>query len=57
MAVETDLREGLQQQLSADVLYEVPEEKRVMVVNPQSQYHIRQGDALFIIAESEPDKL
>jgi len=57
MAVETDLSEGLRQQLSADVLYEVPEEKRVMVVNPQSQYRIRQGDALFIIAESEPDKL
>ena len=57
MAVETDLSEELRKQLSADVLYELPEEKRVMVVNPQSQYRIREGDALFVIAESKPDKL
>jgi len=33
------------------------EPKRVMVINPQSKYRIRQGDALFVIAESEPTKL
>jgi len=57
LAVETDYSEELRSQLSADILYKLPEEERVMVVNPQSQYKIRQGDALFVIAESEPTKL
>ncbi len=57
LAVETDHSEELLQQLSADVIYMLPEEDRVMVVNPQSRYEIRQGDALFIIAESKPTKL
>lgn len=29
----------------------------LLQVNPQSNYAIRQGDALFVIAESEPQKL
>jgi len=57
LAVETDYSEELRRQLSADILYELPEENRVMVVNPQSRYKIRQGDALFVIAESEPTEL
>jgi len=57
LAVETNYSEELRSQLSADILYKLPEEERVMVVNPQSQYKIRQGDALFVIAESEPTKL
>ena len=57
LAVETDYSEELRPQLSADILYKLPEEERVMVVNPQSQYKIRQGDALFVIAESEPTEL
>lgn len=57
LAVETDYSEELLQQLSADVVYSLPEEDRVMMVNPQSRYEIRQGDALFVIAESEPRKL
>lgn len=57
LAVETDYSEELLQQLSADVVYKLPEEDRVMVVNPQSRYEIRQGDALFVIAESQPTKL
>ena len=57
LAVETDYSEELRQQLSADVVYKLPEEDRVMVVNPQSRYEIHQGDALFIIAESEPSEL
>lgn len=57
LAVETNYSEELRRQLSADILYELPEEERVMMVNPQSQYKIRQGDALFVIAESEPTKL
>lgn len=41
LAVETDYSEELQRQLSADILYKLPEEERVTVVNPQSQYKIR----------------
>ena len=57
LAVETDYSEELRQQLSADVVYKLPEEDRVMVVNPQSRYEIHQGGALFVIAESEPTEL
>jgi len=57
LAVETDYSEEVRAQLSADILYELPEENRVMVVNPQSRYKIRQGDALFVISESEPAEL
>jgi voltage-gated potassium channel len=57
LAVETDYSEEVLQQLSGDVVYKLPEEDRVMVVNPQSKYEIRQGDALFVIAESQPQKI
>ncbi len=57
LAVETDYSEELLRQLSADVVYKLPEEDRLMVVNPQSKYEIHQGDALFVVAESEPHKL
>jgi len=57
LAVETDYSEDMLKQLSADVVYKLPEEDRMMVVNPQSRYELRQGDALFVVAESEPSKL
>lgn len=57
LAVETDYSKELLQQLSIDVVYKLPEEDRVMVVNPQSRYEIRQGDALFVVAESQPHRL
>jgi len=57
LAVETDYSKELLQQMDADVVYNLPEEDRIMMVNPQSDYSIRQGDALFVIAESEPHKL
>ena len=58
LAVETDYSEELLQQLGAhDTVYKLPEEDRLMVVNPQSRCEIRQGDALFIIAESKPARL
>jgi voltage-gated potassium channel len=57
LAVETDYTEELQQQLSTDIIYRLPEVGRAMIVNPQSSYQIRQGDALFLVAESEPTKL
>jgi voltage-gated potassium channel len=61
--IETDHYEEFKKQMSADVLIELSndkddkEPKRVMVVNPQSDYIIRQGDALFVIAKSEPTML
>ena len=57
VAVETNDSEDLRRQLSADILYKSQEGERVIVVNPRSQYEIRQGDALFVIAESEPTEL
>ncbi len=57
LAVETDYSAELRQQMSADAVYKLPEEDRAIIVNPQSKYQIHQGDALFIIAESEPAKL
>jgi len=57
LAIETDYSEELLRQLSGDVVYKLPEENRVMMINPQSRYQIRQGDALFVIAESKPTQL
>ena len=57
LGFETDDSEELRQRLSRDILHSVENGKRLIVVNPQSQYKIRQGDALFIIAESEPTEL
>ena len=54
LAIETDYSEELMEQLTGDTVYKLEEENRAMVVNPQSRYEIRQGDALFLIAESEP---
>jgi hypothetical protein len=57
LALETEYSEDLKQPLSKDTIYKLPEQNRAMIVNPQSQYQIRQGDALFIIAESRPTTL
>jgi voltage-gated potassium channel len=57
LAIETGYSDELIQQLKDDTVYKLTEENRAMVVNPQSRYEIRQGDALFIIAESEPTEL
>jgi len=57
IAIETDYSEDLSRELSSDVVYRLPEKNRAMVVNPQSRYEIKQGDALFVIAESEPIEL
>ena len=57
VAIETDYSEDLRKQLSGDVVYKLLEGNRAMVVNPQSMYEIQQGDALFVIAESEPTAL
>ncbi len=57
LAVETDYREELKAIESVDVLHKLPEKDRVIIVNPQSNYVIHQGDALFIVSESEPSAL
>jgi len=57
LAVETDYSEDMLKQLKADVVYKLPEEDRLMVVNPRSRYGLRQSDALFVVAESEPSEL
>lgn len=57
LAVETDYTEEVKKLESTDVLHPVPEKDRVIIVNPQSNYIIHQGDALFIASESEPARL
>jgi voltage-gated potassium channel len=57
LAVETDSTEELMKLDNVDVLHQLPENNRVIIVNPQSDYTIHQGDALFIVSESEPARL
>ena len=57
LAVEIDDSQEVRENLSIDVLHRGDEKGRLIIVNPQSPYTIRQGDALFIVAESEPIKL
>jgi voltage-gated potassium channel len=57
LALETNYGEEIKKLESVDVLHKLPEEDRVIIVNPQSSYEIRQGDALFIISESEPSAI
>jgi len=54
LGVETDDSGVLRQELSGDIVAASEPEDRIVVVNPQNQYKIRQGDALFLIAESAP---
>lgn len=57
LGIETKDSEELRRQLSDDILRSRGPEGRIMVVNPQKQYKIRQGDILFLIAESAPTGL
>ena len=57
LGFETDDSEELRQTLSNDISHSLKEKGKIIIVNPQSQYKIRQGDALFLIAESIPTKL
>jgi len=57
LGIETDDSEKLRQELQGDILNSFEMESRIVIVNPQNQYNIRQGDALFIIAESAPSEL
>jgi len=57
LGVETEDSEQLRQNLPGDVFQSTDAGNRVIVVNPQSAYKVRQGDALFLVAESEPAEL
>jgi voltage-gated potassium channel len=57
MAVETDLTEDIKAMERTDVLHKLSEGNRVIIVNPQASYTIRQGDALFVAAEDQPAAL
>ncbi len=57
LAVETDYVEEIKQMEQRDILHKLPEKDRVIIVNPQAEYIIRQGDALFVAAENEPSAL
>jgi voltage-gated potassium channel len=57
IAIETNYSEDSLRELSSDVVYKLPEKDRAIVVNPQSGYKMKQGDTLFVIAESEPAEL
>jgi voltage-gated potassium channel Kch len=56
LALETDDSPELREMMPGDVVHSVEGGKRVIIVNPQGPCKISQGDALFVIAESEPDK-
>ena len=49
--------EEAQQLFGHDVVQVSGDSDRVVVVNPQRQYRIRESDALFVIAESKPEDL
>jgi voltage-gated potassium channel len=57
LGLETDDSEELQKSLAGGVIHSFGTEGRVVVVNPTRKYKIRQGDALFLVAETEPRKL
>lgn len=57
LGVETDDSEKLRQELHGDVIHCLESDGRIIIINPQNLYQIRQGDALFLIAESEPSEL
>jgi voltage-gated potassium channel len=57
LGFETNDTEKTREGLPGDVLHSVKDGTRVIVVNPQNEYRLRRQDALFLIAESEPDEL
>ena len=57
LGIETDNSDELRKRLSDDILNKTDTNGRVILVNPQNRYEIRQGDVLFLIAESAPVEL
>lgn len=54
---ETDVSDQLKEELKEDILQARGDADRVIVVNPVGNYKLRQGDALFIIAEEMPEAI
>ena len=46
-----------EKQLEGNVINHLPDAGRAVIVNPNRKYKLKQGDALFIIAEKEPEIL
>ena len=57
LGFETEDSEDLRKHLPNDILHSLELGNRIIVVNPQNHYNIRQGDVLFLIAESAPTRL
>ena len=59
LGIEIDYSKDLQTMFSDDVLYPIKEREKdkVIVVNPQGNYRLQNGDIIFLIAESEPLRL
>ena len=57
LGFETDYSKELARQMKDDVIHKLPEVDRAVIVNPSSHYKLQQGDALFIVAEEEPDEI
>jgi voltage-gated potassium channel len=57
IGIETDDSQELRKHLKNNIVHSVRDGTKAIFVNPQTPYEIKQGDALFIIAESEPSFL
>jgi voltage-gated potassium channel len=57
IAIETPVSDGLARSFDSDVLNLSPNGDRALIVNPISRYEIRQGDALYVVAQAEPARL
>jgi voltage-gated potassium channel len=57
LGVETSNQNETNNMKHKDVVHELLEKDRVIIVNPQSDYIIHQDDALFIVSESAPARL
>ena len=59
VGIETDDSEEVRNTLPEDIAHPLAleDEERIIVVNPQGPYQLRQGDALFLIAEDLPRRL
>ena len=57
LGFETEDSQETRRGLSKDVIHLAEDGKKIIIVNPQSNYIVKQGDAFFVIAESEPEEI
>jgi voltage-gated potassium channel len=53
--VETDNTEDLHKSLPGEMMHASEDGTRVVFVNPQGRYELKDGDALFVVAVDDPD--